>query len=236
MNVSDKDTDDLIPVMKMVFYENQDNVYAEYCKVVRNGKVWRSTSMKPVSYIGLQYFINSIQPKISQDSAYADLTFNRMIPNNVLHFRERSLLPDITWFVKSQVRQIKTTKKSGLLLYPHLIFQVRNNKLNIYAVKTSNLKPTTIVFNAPFSNVYGNGDLCFGTMNFNDFAKGDYIEIMRNFENAFFNSTFTQEIMSQNRTRSSTSKLLQKMIVKKNPKRFPAKEFIKYGSLKDVIG
>lgn len=136
---------------------------------------------------------NEIALSIKEDSLKQGLKTKSII-KNLLSFDYSVGKLNIVWKVKAGPRKLFFVESLGLksdtYFIPHLIFQLNNKTLNVYATKTYNINEKTKIYKAPFHNISSNGSICMGT------AKGSnnlkYIEdIIESWETAFFNSTFT---------------------------------------------
>jgi PRTRC genetic system protein B len=220
MLVSSLNNEELKPFINMVFYQSSNHFYGEFAKINGKGKI---NKYEPISLVGLESFIAKIK---NSDNQQERLKFTGIIPSNVLNYDSGTLSPDITWYSKSRVAELNILKKKGLFPYPTLVFKLRNKKLHIYAAPTNNISSNTKLYNAPFPNIYGDGALCFGTMDINKFMRGsDYNDIMKSMENAFYNSKFTSDLMGGQPTKSPVLPLIEKLL--NSGLKFPKKELVK---------
>ena len=226
---------ELEPRLLMVFYESEDSLYSEYAQIYKH-------DIGP--YLPLTYDVfealaekakkNKMKPGAKKPAHYY---FKKFIPRNVLHFNDNAINVDITWIVKGAVREIHfLQKKPHFIYYPHLVFRVHKEKLFVFAVKTTNITPDTVLYHCPFPNIYDDGHMCFGSMTFSDFLKDNYEKTMLSMEDAFFSSKFTNAIVTK-KIKVPMLALLEKTMVKKKEvaKHFPINVLKEYKKYKDVF-
>lgn len=228
-----KTTTDYEPVKSLVFYkskeEHETKIYAECANIV-NGK---ALAYHPLNKIQLRDISSKIskQLKKGRTDINIDLT-SQKLDREILKVKVSGDRISALWLVKSRKDIYEYNDKSGIITYPNLIFKVANSKLHIYAVKKNNVNDKTVIYKAPFPNIYENGSMCFGTMQFSKFYSNDLIKLMDNMEQAFFNSKFG-ELMSENRSKSNTFSLFEELV--KTNGVFPNDELVKTKyKLKDV--
>lgn len=220
------------PVKSLVFYERETeysgtDVYAEVAKI-ENGV---AKSYSPLCKDALKDIAKSVEQTIGkEDSEFSFSKFDSEREILFAEFKDDSL--SATWFIKKAKRMYETKNYKGVITYPNLILKFSNNKLYIYSTKISNLNLDTVIYKAPFPNIYDNGAMCFGSMSVNKLKSNNLELLIKNMENSFFNSRFNA-LMSQNRTISNTYNLFEELV--KNKGEFPNKELVKTKlKLKDV--
>lgn len=223
MLVSTIEKEPLTPKIDIVVYSGENKMYVEYCHIVK-GKL---TSYQPLSYQAFSALITSTKENKTFNP------FGGKIPENVIDYDNSSMFPYIVWVVKRKVRHFHWAKKVGTLYYPHLIFKLQNNALFIYAVKTSKITNSTMLYKCPFPNVYDDQHLCFGTMNISDYVSADFIKTMKGLEDCFFGSKFTGEMMGSNQAKGFVSKILVNHM--KSDKSFPLKYLVQFKTLRNVL-
>lgn len=120
------------------------------------------------------------------------LTFNGMIPSNVVHVD--TVTQSLIWKVKSHKRKLLFKNKSfktDEYILPHLVFLLKENIVSVFAIKTYSVQENTKLFNAPFLNVWSDGKVCMGSAVVDKQQVSSYDELMVLVENLFFNSYFT---------------------------------------------
>lgn len=95
------------------------------------------------------------------------ISFKDIVPRNVLKYEQadthRELL--VMWYTKPSKRFLNhiDKTKTGIVYYPPLIWYYKKGSLYLYAIKDKEPTLGTKLFKMPFPNMYGNGDLCFGS-------------------------------------------------------------------------
>jgi PRTRC genetic system protein B len=83
----------------------------------------------------------------------------------------------------------------GLVAIPGLIWAVQNRQLFVWAVKGKERpKPEDDLYQAPFFNVWGSGEVCCGSA---ELPSGDKAKITQQWVDAFFGSRFTHPNFKQ---------------------------------------
>jgi len=125
------------------------------------------------------------------------LSFEGMIPSNVLKAESGTGDVCLVWYVKANERKLQFTDqlniKSGKANVPTLIFKYHNKSVQVFALRSSR-RPSenTPIYRAPFHNVGDGGGLCRGSAKFKQKHTDCYNEIMTDVENVFFNSLFSE--------------------------------------------
>ena len=115
------------------------------------------------------------------------------LPSNLLYQGKNNLSVKLIWYVKSSWQNLSFSKslgiKNGIMKVPTLIFKLNGSGLSIFATKSDNPKKDSLLYQAPFHNIFSGGDVCMGSAKV---VKSNEInEIMKNYEKAFFQSKFT---------------------------------------------
>ena len=153
-----------------------------------------------------------------------------------INYEEDYNYTKITWAVKGKVRRFIKNKRESELYYPNLLFVADNNNLKIFSYKGI-IKENSILYKAPFPNIYSNGNMCFGNMNYNNIFEKNVSRLVKNVENAFFYSSFNNDHLdSEGVTKSNTSELLKRLSECEEKKPFPKGELVKTNKkLSDVL-
>ena len=117
--------------------------------------------------------------------------FKDIIPENVLHFNE--LTGTIIFYTKPKKQPFlfkKNDFKNAIYRVPHLLWKYEPGKVWVYALKSKPKNVDAVLFNAPFMNVYPDGSVCTGTIEFDE-ELYCFDDIMKEVENKFFSSYFT---------------------------------------------
>lgn len=115
------------------------------------------------------------------------------LPKNLLYQGKNNLNVELIWYVKSSWQTLSFSKslgiKNGIMKVPTLIFKLKGSELFVFAIKSDSPKESSLLYQAPFHNVFSGGNICMGSAKV---VKSNEInEIMRNYEKAFFQSKFT---------------------------------------------
>lgn len=180
------------PVCTITVYLNKANSTNQY---YLERRIYNSNSKTfgPATPLTEQEY-NEIARSIKDNSFQNGIKTKGTLYGNLLSIKYDLDGLNMVWKVKAGARKLFFDKslniKNDTYYLPHLIFHLKKNSLNVYATKTFNIDDNTKLYKAPFHNVSANGSVCMGN------AKGDtnsvYVdEIMKSWEDAFFNSTFT---------------------------------------------
>ena len=219
---SEISTEDLTPHMDIIFFKNEDGIYAEYGVDLTTKPKYR-----PLSFRAIEGLLKDLQNQKAMQGAFASFD-NNFVPKNVIYHSVRGLYPSIAWIVKGKYRPYYTRHKDDIMLfYPHILFFIDREKLYMFALKTLNVKPDTMLYTLPFPNMYEGGSMCWGSVRRNKLFSKSLNRTMENCEAAFFNSNFTGELMGNN-------KVFKKKYFNKNVP-FPKSILKPYKRLKDVM-
>ncbi|PIF45357.1 PRTRC genetic system protein B [Chryseobacterium sp. 52] len=122
----------------------------------------------------------------------------------------------VIWFTKAMGREMHFTETlgipNGIANVPPMLWVANRNKLFVYAMKT-NTRPTekTLLYHAPFFNVYSDGNVCMGTVDVRIRKTASLEEFTNSWENYFFNSYFSHLVNSHNPIKGNCASLWKKM-------------------------
>jgi PRTRC genetic system protein B len=121
-----------------------------------------------------------------------DIDFAGPIPEYLLYAVNNPGFTAVVWFRPAMVRllnfsaQLKISKADAIVNIPALLFALVNTTLYIYALDSDKRPDTkTKLYNAPFFNIYEDGNVCLGTAKIGNRTKSYEGEVER-FERAFF--------------------------------------------------
>ena len=119
-----------------------------------------------------------------------------IIPENMLFYSTKGSTVTSIWYRKPQATILHFHNDlkipSEKINLPGLIFKVNDKELFVYAYKQF-LNERTILYRAPFHNLYESNKICLGTA-FPKYPDKTYYGFMKAWEIAFFNSVFTHLI------------------------------------------
>ena len=160
-----------------------------------------------------------------------------ILNNNLLSFDAKSAT--IVWYTKAQFRDLHFSShlgiKSGKAHTPPMVWVADRETLKVFALSTSR-KPTinTPLYNAPYFNVYADGSVCMGTVDISTAETGSIDQLMKLWENYFFNSYFSHLMSDHNPVKGNCVMLWENLI--DNGKLFPTEMLVKTSQkLKDIL-
>ena len=219
MTVNNQRTAQLIkkynPTIAIVVYEAEgkesysDDYYLESHRI-EDGKIMEG---KPL----LQETLNGIVDVFFDDRKNRT-NISGFIPENLLSFE--TLLGgkyEMTWYRPEETRHIYFKEDlhlpSGKTWVPALIYKVNGNSLDVFALK-SNERPNehTKLYVPPFHNVDNNGSVCLGSAKVKKPTENTYLNIMKYWEDMFWNSEFTHLAGRENPTKSNLNTLWKRLV------------------------
>jgi PRTRC genetic system protein B len=216
---------------KAIFlYSNGNNNYLEHRRVVVRNNKYEFGEGIPFSVDEYQELREAIpnKDKISHFSFYSK-------DSNLLHFELVNNTINLSWICIGNQRDLKfdnqTEIKSGKYWVPNLLFNVVNNSLHVYALKSSTITKDTILYNAPFPNVNTTGYVCEGNIEVNKLLT-NINDLMKEWERFFFNSEFTHlsnTKISYSKISDVYNKILDKTI------KYPNNELVKLNKAKYLL-
>lgn len=158
-----------------------------------------------------------------------------MMPPELIYTDMRYEKQVYIWFVPAQKREIKfvSNERTGMppvgqMWCPDMVFMAKGrNRLNVYALHPTDLKKRitdkTPLMNAPFMNVYTNGNVCLGSANTKAIQEAQtFTDYMMAWESLFFCSKFSHTVASNENTVRNASLEHLTVHLMKTGKRFPA--------------
>jgi PRTRC genetic system protein B len=124
---------------------------------------------------------------------------------------------------------------SGSAYVPAMVWKATKESLFVYAVKNcGSLQEDTLLYHAPFFNIYRNGNVCMGTVDIdisNDCLLEDFIGQWQDY---FFGSYFSHLIQEHNPVKSDIKGLWESLV--NTGKKFPLPQLVKNGlTLKNLL-
>jgi len=180
------------PVTGLIVFKDprNGNHYLQVHNIEKKDKTFVWNEGKPFQREELQELALSLKKE-----QISSLKVKGLLPENVLYYQPGISGNKFIWFVGPEQYHMTFTPKlkirQGKFIMPGLIFAVVGKELFIYAYK-GKLKPTakTELFNAPFYNVYEDGEVCMGTISESRKKQFLHEEIDR-WERRFFGGRFT---------------------------------------------
>jgi PRTRC genetic system protein B len=210
------------PSEVMVIYRDKNNhtrnCYMEVAKVKNNSGNIEVLAFAPVR----KKFLKDMYAVIEKDA----VKFNFSIADGIIPLRLKMIGNEkqITWYHPPQKKFLYFTKKMGIedgnYPLPGLIFSLEGDELSVYAVKETP-NENTILYHAPFGNLYADGSVCWGNVEVN-VKHTDFRKICNHVEKLFFKSKFTHT-NSEKVTKSNLVTLFNSLT---NKEYFPIDELL----------
>lgn len=207
------------PKCALVFYENKlqnSETYVEYFDMDDSGN---PINAHPLTVREAQRLSKSLNIQNKKDKDF--LKPKGIISPNILHINS-SENGKVIWFTKSQERELFFVKNlnipNGKANVPPLIWVANKQNLKIFALKTDERpNENTLLFHAPFFNVYENGNVCMGTVDVNTKNSASLEEFIESWEHYFFNSYFSHLMNNHNLIKGNCVNLWKNLIETNEP-------------------
>ncbi|MBK0379373.1 PRTRC system protein B [Mucilaginibacter segetis] len=213
--------------------ERETQIYVESYDIGKNGRPINAHPLSVKEMAALHELL-----KTSQELKDSYLKSRGLLPQNVLYVNQQSGGYAI-WYTPPQEVNLFFTEglkiPSGKFHIPAMLWKANAEQLAVYAVK-GKTKPTitTKLCHAPYLNVYGNGQVCMGTVQINIGKTICLEDFISTWEQYFFNSNFTHSINGNNSTNTNTTALWRSLAG--TEKIFPQDELIAANiTLKNII-
>lgn len=138
-----------------------------------------------------------------------------LIGTHILHFEPTN--NKVVWFTKAMLRELYFTESlgipKGMANVPPMLWKANRNSLMVFAL-ASNRRPTekTKLYNAPFFNVYEDGDVCMGTVDVRIKKTASLEDFTNAWEGFFFNSYFSHLMKDYNPIQGNCVSLWKNLI------------------------
>ena len=213
--------------------EKSTEIYVESYDIGRNGKPINAHPLNEKEMSALSDLLQT-----SQESKGGYLKSKGILPSNVLYVNQHANGYAV-WYTPPQEVNLFFVDglriPSGKFHIPAMLWKANAEHLMVYGLK-GKTKPTenTKLYYAPYLNIYGNGQVCMGTVQI-DIGKSTCLEqFMKTWEQYFFNSNFSHSINGNNSTKSNTTDLWRSLAGKGEP--FPQDELLRTSlTLKSII-
>jgi PRTRC genetic system protein B len=178
--------------------KGQDNdLYLEHYDMDENGC---PVNPRPLTVKEAQGLSKALDTRT--EAAKAFLKPKGLLPSNVLHINPAKN-GSVVWYTKPQTRKLYFTESLGMaskeLPLPALVWVADKRRLFIYALNSKG-KPrlNTPLFDAPFFNLYRNGNVCMGSVDVRISPSATLEDFMAAWEGYFFGSYFSHLIDGHN--------------------------------------
>jgi len=161
-------------------------------------------------------------------AAKAFLKPNGLLPSCVLHINPAEN-GSVVWYTKPQNRKLYFTDSLGFdsqeLPLPALVWVADRKRLHLFALKSKG-RPvlSTPLYNAPFFNLYHNGNVCMGSVDVRIEKSSALEEFITAWEGYFFGSYFSHLIGGHNPVKGNLISLYRGLSETNNP--FPTAELV----------
>ena len=188
------------PKSALVFYESKSNnteIYVEHFDMDKNGN---PINAHPLTVNEAKVLAKSLQTDEEKDKIF--LEPKGILPTNILHINS-SRNGSVLWFTQSQQKQMYFVKNleipNGKAQVPAMLWFADKEHLSVFALKNDK-RPTekTLLYYAPFFNVYEDGKVCMGTVDVNIKNSASVEEFVKAWEDYFFNSYFSHLMNNHN--------------------------------------
>ena len=127
---------------------------------------------------------------------FTPLQFSGLIDKTILKAVSKPTNTELIFVLPSRIQHLYYSEnsklKSGLYSLPNLIFKYSNKSIHVAATLDPIPNENSILFYAPFFNVYPSTQTCMGDVNFKNIKYFESFEALKDFIiTAFFNSIFT---------------------------------------------
>lgn len=217
------------PAAAIVVFKPEDNeneLYLEYYDMDENGC---PVNARPLSVKDAQGLAKALDTR--KAAAKAFLKPKGLLPSSVLHINP-SEDGSVVWYTKPQTQKLYFSDSLGMasqkLPLPALVWAANKSRLFVYAVATKG-KPrlSTPLFNAPFFNLYHNGNVCMGSVDVRISQSATLEEFITAWEGYFFGSYFSHLIGGHNPIKGNLISLYQRLVEKGSA--FPIEELVPNG-------
>lgn len=213
------------PISALIIYQTNDDdnrdTYVEHFDMDKNGN---PINAHPLSERETKILAKSLNTEKEKSKAF--LKTESILPTHVLYINpiEKG---SVIWYTKARKTNLFFTESleipNGTASIPAMLWMASKHHLTVFAL-ISDKRPTekTVLYDAPFFNVYENGSVCMGTVNVDIKNSASVEEFIRAWESYFFNSRFSH--LNHNPTNSNCVNLWKELV--NTDKTFP-KEILK---------
>jgi PRTRC genetic system protein B len=181
------------PKSALVFYQSKVNkdLYVEHFDMDKNGT---PINAHPLTEREAKALARSLLIEKQKDKAF--LKSSGVLPTNILHINPSTGNGAVLWYTKSQKRKLYFVDSLGIpsdvAYVPPMLWHATKNSLRVFAL-LGGRRPTekTVLYDAPFFNIYEDGRVCMGSVNINIKNSASVEQFTSAWEDYFFNSYFS---------------------------------------------
>ncbi|MCW4451176.1 prokaryotic E2 ligase family D protein [Kaistella sp. BT6-1-3] len=213
------------PTSALVFYQSKEQIednYVEHFDMDKNGN---PINAHPLTEREAKVLAKSLAVNTKKEKRREFLNPKGILATNILHINP-SENASVIWFTKSGKRNLFFSGNleipNGIGEVPALLWFATERNLTVFAL-ANNRRPTenTLLFYAPFFNVYENGNVCMGTVDVDIKKSASLEEFTQKWEDYFFNSYFSHLMNGHNPINGNCLNLWKELIGTGN--KFPNK-------------
>lgn len=225
----------LSPTKALIIYEGRETYnkefYIESRQIKSVGGKLQMSSPIPLNENALKDIAKSYMQTNSVEINHG------FIPAHILYGKSDPGKLVVMWYRPAMKRMLNFSaslliKGDSQVYVPATLYVIVNNKLNIYALEDDS-RPSlkTKVFNAPYFNIYEDGNVCLGSAQIGKHKANTYEEEAERFERAFY---MAEQNHGHNKSmcKGDAKKLWSSLI--QNKKQFPVKDLIQHKTHKTV--
>lgn len=223
------------PKSALVFYQTAEtnaDTYVEYFDMDSKGT---PINAHPLTVREANQLAKAL--KTAKEEKEPCLKIDGILGNHILHLDPQKGIA--IWFTKAMQRKLHFTENlgipNGIANVPAMLWAAGRNSLYVFAL-ASNRRPTAraTLYNAPFFNVYENGNVCMGTVNVHIKKTASLEKFISTWEGYFFNSYFSHLMQNYHPINGNCVSLWEHLIA--TGETFP-KEILKKSNttLKDLL-
>ncbi|MGJ1265494.1 PRTRC system protein B [Sphingobacterium spiritivorum] len=187
------------PKSALVFYQTTgkgNDTYVEHFDMDKNGM---PINAHPLTVKEANQLAKAL--KTAKEEKEPLLKPQGILSNEVLYFEPNA--NKLVWFTKATQREMYFVESLGIpkgkANVPPMLWVANRNGLAVFALSNSR-RPTikTKLYNAPFFNVYEDGNVCMGTVDVRIKKTASLEEFINKWEGFFFNSYFSHLMLGHN--------------------------------------
>lgn len=235
--IVDETTADMFyqPTTVLTVYKSKfDKFYIEAAPVIEDKGAFTTGAARPLDE---ETIISLLGAMRTTERSLITTSASEFLPQNLLFTHQSASKQIIAWYTFPQQKIMRFTDshehklKTGPRDIPGLVYIYVNDDLYVFAYKGKKRPlPTTVMFRAPFYNVYEEGRVCMGTVRKQGIRKSYYGDLMTAWETKLWNSFFTDEEYNKRAT------IDLKVLWKKFRQPFSEKVLVRQGkSLKSIL-
>lgn len=206
------------PTSALVFYQTTDrikDIYVEHFDMDKDGN---PINAHPLTIREATFLSKALNIETKKNREF--LKSQNILSENILHI-DPSKEGCVIWYTKGQIVDLFFSEtlgiSNGMVQVPALLWSANKQNLVIFAL-ASDRRPTekTVLYHAPFFNVYDSGTVCMGTVDVNIKNSASIEEFTEAWEKYFFNSYFSHLMNGHNPIKGNCVNLWKNLIGTRN--------------------